>query len=311
MVGCTRLGTARPDPARRRQLLVPRSEHLARHDRPQPRADGRAGGGHRVRRAVRRNPAEARMWDDAQRAERRGRVLLALRRDRVLLRGARRAGSCGSRSSRSARSSSRRRSRARIRAHVEAVDPRRARAERCSRWTSRASRAALARVPWVRARGAAPPGAGRGSRSRSRSTCRSRAGTTPASSTRGRSVRRRLRRRAAAVRRTRRAARRTWRRAIASGATRSRRSRSPCSTSALSARGGWHLRVAGGGGAARRSSSAATSLPGALARFVAAYRATVGALARAGTRVERVDLRYRNGFAARVPGFPELPAKKA
>jgi hypothetical protein len=37
----------------------------------------------------------------------------------------------------------------------------------------------------------------------------------------------------------------------------------------------------------------------------------VGALARAGTAVATVDLRYRNGFAARIPGFREKPAKKA
>lgn len=42
-----------------------------------------------------------------------------------------------------------------------------------------------------------------------------------------------------------------------------------------------------------------------LARFVAAHSRTVGALARAGTRIEQVDLRYRNGFAVRVPGFRE------
>ena len=51
-----RLGQARPDPARRRQLFVPRSEHVAGHDRPQPRADGGAAGGHVVRRPLRRDP---------------------------------------------------------------------------------------------------------------------------------------------------------------------------------------------------------------------------------------------------------------
>jgi cell division protein FtsQ len=51
--------------------------------------------------------------------------------------------------------------------------------------------------------------------------------------------------------------------------------------------------------------------PGArLARFVAYYPGTIVKLQRAGTRVEQVDLRYRNGFAARVPGFRETPAKK-
>jgi len=27
--------------------------------------------------------------------------------------------------------------------------------------------------------------------------------------------------------------------------------------------------------------------------------------------VEQVDLRYRNGFAARIPGFREKPARKS
>ena len=44
---------------------------------------------------------------------------------------------------------------------------------------------------------------------------------------------------------------------------------------------------------------------------MAAYGRTIGALARSGTRVGEVDLRYRNGFAARVPGFREKPAKRA
>ena len=49
----------------------------------------------------------------------------------------------------------------------------------------------------------------------------------------------------------------------------------------------------------------------AVARFVDIYPRTVGALARAGTKVEQVDLRYRNGFSARVPAFRERPQKKA
>ena len=47
-----------------------------------------------------------------------------------------------------------------------------------------------------------------------------------------------------------------------------------------------------------------------LERFVAYYPGTIAKLQRAGTRVEQIDLRYRNGFAARVPGFRETPAKK-
>jgi cell division protein FtsQ len=51
--------------------------------------------------------------------------------------------------------------------------------------------------------------------------------------------------------------------------------------------------------------------PGArLARFVANYQGTVARLQNAGRRVDRVDLRYRSGFAVRIPGFTETPAKK-
>ena len=77
----------------------------------------------------------------------------------------------------------------------------------------------------------------------------------------------------------------------------------------LSARGGWELKTA--------STPALTIALGRndpgqrLGRFVDYYARTVGALARAGTRVEYADLRYRNGFAARVPGFKERVPKKA
>ena len=77
----------------------------------------------------------------------------------------------------------------------------------------------------------------------------------------------------------------------------------------MSARGGWHL------DAATQTGPLAIELgrddpAGRLERFVAAYGRTVGLLARMGTQVEQVDLRYRNGFAARVPGFRERPVKK-
>jgi cell division protein FtsQ len=79
----------------------------------------------------------------------------------------------------------------------------------------------------------------------------------------------------------------------------------------LSPRGAWHLAARNAAGAlaielGREDPSAR------LAHFVAAYQRTIGALARAGTHVEQVDLRYRNGFAARVPGFRErAPGKRA
>jgi cell division protein FtsQ len=78
---------------------------------------------------------------------------------------------------------------------------------------------------------------------------------------------------------------------------------------ALSARGAWHLRVAGG--SAPLAIELGREEPSQrLARFVAVYRGTVGAMTRAGARIDRIDLRYRNGFAARVPGLPEPGAHK-
>jgi cell division protein FtsQ len=78
----------------------------------------------------------------------------------------------------------------------------------------------------------------------------------------------------------------------------------------LSPRGGWQILAAGPQG------SLVVELgrdePDArLARFVAAQPRTLGTLARAGTRVDYVDLRYRNGFAARVPQFREKTGKPA
>ena len=76
----------------------------------------------------------------------------------------------------------------------------------------------------------------------------------------------------------------------------------------LSARGGWELRAADEGGVLTLEVGR-DDTSGRLARFLEVYRRTVGVLTRTGTRVTHVDLRYRNGFAARMPGFREKPAK--
>ena len=73
---------------------------------------------------------------------------------------------------------------------------------------------------------------------------------------------------------------------------------------AVSPRGGWRVRATGADGPltleiGRDDASAR------LQRFAAAYARTVAALSRQGTRIEYADLRYRNGFAARLPGFRE------
>ena len=78
----------------------------------------------------------------------------------------------------------------------------------------------------------------------------------------------------------------------------------------LSARGGWQIAAVG------RTGPLTLELGrddpgGRLARFIGAHELTTGLLARAGRPVEQVDLRYRNGFAARIPGFREKPARKS
>jgi len=77
---------------------------------------------------------------------------------------------------------------------------------------------------------------------------------------------------------------------------------------AVSARGAWRLRADGSQGPLTLELGR-DDPSGRLSRFIAAYGRTIGALARQGTRVDHVDLRYRNGFAARVPGLREAAAK--
>ena len=77
----------------------------------------------------------------------------------------------------------------------------------------------------------------------------------------------------------------------------------------LSARGGWQLRTVDDGGPMTLDVGR-DDVPDRLARFIAVYARTVGVLARTGKRVDHVDLRYRNGFAARVPGFREKTSRK-
>lgn len=80
-------------------------------------------------------------------------------------------------------------------------------------------------------------------------------------------------------------------------------------TLALSPRGGWQL-VAQGERGPLAIELGRDDADARLARFVAAYPRTLGALAGAGTRIDAVDLRYRNGFAARLPGFREKAPRK-
>jgi len=77
----------------------------------------------------------------------------------------------------------------------------------------------------------------------------------------------------------------------------------------LSARGGWQLRANDGAGALTLDIGR-DDVAGRLSRFLAVYGRTVGLLVRSGTHVDHVDLRYRNGFAARLPEFREKPARK-
>ncbi len=78
----------------------------------------------------------------------------------------------------------------------------------------------------------------------------------------------------------------------------------------LSPRGGWRLVTASNTGTL--AIELGRDDPGGrLARFIAVYARTIGALEKRGTRILSVDLRYRNGFAARVPDFKERLSKKA
>lgn len=78
----------------------------------------------------------------------------------------------------------------------------------------------------------------------------------------------------------------------------------------LSPRGGWRIQAAGPQGPL--TIELGREDPDArLGRFVAVQPRTLGALSRAGTRVDYVDLRYRNGFAARMPQFREKSGKPA
>lgn len=78
---------------------------------------------------------------------------------------------------------------------------------------------------------------------------------------------------------------------------------------ALSPRGGWQLSAEDDEGPLTLDVGR-DDVDDRLARFVAVYGRTIGVLARAGTHVDHVDLRYRNGFAARMPGFREKPGRK-
>jgi len=78
----------------------------------------------------------------------------------------------------------------------------------------------------------------------------------------------------------------------------------------LSPRGGWRIAATGPQGSLTLELGREDPA-GRLARFVAAHDRTIGALARSGRSIEQVDLRYRNGFAVRVPGFREKPARKS
>ena len=78
----------------------------------------------------------------------------------------------------------------------------------------------------------------------------------------------------------------------------------------LSARGSWHIEAAGPKGSLTLELGR-DDADARLARFVAAQPRTLGTLARTGTHVDYVDLRYRNGFAIRVPQFREKTVKPA
>jgi cell division protein FtsQ len=76
----------------------------------------------------------------------------------------------------------------------------------------------------------------------------------------------------------------------------------------LSPRGSWRLRTTGS--AALVIELGRNAAADQLARFATYQPRTIAALARGGTRVDYVDLRYRNGFAVRVPEATEKPSRR-
>jgi cell division protein FtsQ len=76
-----------------------------------------------------------------------------------------------------------------------------------------------------------------------------------------------------------------------------------------SPRGGWQLVAAG---TPPLTIELGRTDPGErLARFVAYYRQTLDPLSRGGARIDYADLRYRNGFAARMSGGSDRSSRKA
>lgn len=78
----------------------------------------------------------------------------------------------------------------------------------------------------------------------------------------------------------------------------------------LSPRGSWQLVARGERGPLQIEIGRDEPLA-RLQRFVAVHGRTLGPLARTGTQVDVVDLRYRGGFTVRVPAFREKTLKKA
>jgi cell division protein FtsQ len=78
----------------------------------------------------------------------------------------------------------------------------------------------------------------------------------------------------------------------------------------LTPRGSWSLKATGPAGT-MAIALGRVDVDERLARLASVYPRTIGALLRAGRSVEYVDLRYRAGFAARVPGLRDKPARKA
>ncbi len=77
----------------------------------------------------------------------------------------------------------------------------------------------------------------------------------------------------------------------------------------LSPRGGWRVQVVNATGGSLALELGREDADARFARFVSAYRQTIATLERNGTRVDVVDLRYRNGYAVRVPAFRERGVK--
>ncbi len=298
-----RLGPARSHPAGGRNVAVPRGEHVARHDRAQPGADGGETGRHRISRSLRRNSA-GRACGMTRASSTPSRSPCRLPRSSRSP-GARSHGRCASRCSRFATWSSTRRSRARIR-RISRRSCARSSRERSSRCSSpmRARRCSVCRG-CAASRCAASGRTGSRSRSSEHEPL-ARWNDNALVNTQGEVFIADYDGELPQFRGPEDASMQ-----VAAGFAEFGRALAPAGLTIARSPAVAARRLAAQGLGRRAPHDRAR--PQRRERATRAIRRllpkTIGALARAGTRIDYVDLRYRNGFAARVPALKEKTSR--